>query len=347
MFHKVRDIDYGRKIKRFDDSVCEGASRSDFVNLLQKLKQDGSNAAVLRKFCDHDQFMCNQCEEKHVPDHIILNRNILIQSIFKKEFETVSLEDLRKIGGAMKFYVTLSEIATVEKLTRDQSFNPFWHHVRIGRVTASVMKEVVNSSFETPPPKLSLLKKICHPYLCTVETQAISYGRKHEARAKDYVKHLYKDHINVSFLECGIFLYDEKPYVAASPDMLIECDCCGKINVEVKCPFRLRPKSDLNKQLSIADITGSQDSFIKMEEGKLVLVKSHSYYYQIQTQAFVTNSNFGLFVVWSENEQIHIVVQKDLAFWLRCVLKSEMYFRKIILPELLGNYFSNIISLLH
>lgn len=346
MFHKVSDINYGRQIKRFNDSISEGPTRADFLKLLQELKQEGSNAAVLRKFCDHHGFMCNQCEENHVPDNIFLNQNILIQGIFKPHYEGASLEELREIGRRIVFSISPSEIESVEKLTRDQSFNPFWHYVRIGRVTASIMKEVVNASIESPPPKLSLLKKICHPYLCNFDTPALSYGRSNETKGKEYVKNVYKDHINVEFLECGIFLNSEKPFVAASPDMIVTCDCCGRITVEIKCPFRLR-KSDLNKQLSLMELAGTRDPFIKVEGDAFVLVRSHSYYYQLQTQIFVTNSDFGLFVVWSRNEQVHIIVQKDVSVWLRCMLKCEQYFRRIICPELLGNYYSNSISLLH
>lgn len=37
--------------------------------------------------------------------------------------------------------------------------------------------------------------------------------------------------------ECGIFLYFVHTYIAASPDFLISCSCCGDGCVEIKCPL--------------------------------------------------------------------------------------------------------------
>lgn len=278
VYHKVNEIDYGRRIKRFNDVEYKDASRADFMRLIQTLKDDGSNAAVINKFCGEEDLLCKACEDEFVPDDIITNQNILIQNIFRPEHEEKSLEELRQIGRSLNFHIQRSEIEQVEQLTRGQSASAFWHHVRVGRVTASVLKEAVNASFDYPPAKQSLLNKICHPYNMKFDTPATKYGRRNEKHGKRYAMSLFETHENVTFHECGLVIYQEKPYLAASPDLVIKCTCCGLISVEIKCPYRLRSGSLLDKQLSIFELINTNDSFLQLDDknpNKLKLVHSH------------------------------------------------------------------------
>ena len=43
-----------------------------------------------------------------------------------------------------------------------------------------------------------------------------------------------------SDLEAGLVVIKEKPYIAVSPGLQIECICCGKGLVKVKCPYSIR-----------------------------------------------------------------------------------------------------------
>ena len=66
--------------------------------------------------------------------------------------------------------------------------------------------------------------------------------------------------------------------------------------LEVKCPI-------LCKQKSIADVSRNNSTFRIVENnGKIELSSSHSYYYQIQTQMYVTNLPWCNFVVWTPVE---------------------------------------------
>lgn len=346
VYRKVNEIDYGRRIKRFNDVECKGASRADFINLIKTLRNDESDAAVVHKFCGHSDLICRICEEMMIPDDLYLNENILIQNVFRPEYEEKSVEQLRRIGKQLKFQLNKEEVDQVENLTKGQTTSDLWHLVRIGRITASILKEAVNSNFDSPPPKQSLLTRICHPYKCHFDSPAVMYGRNNEKHGKRYARSLFQDHENVTFHECGLTIYKDRPYLAASPDLIIKCHCCGTFTVEVKCPYRLRTNSLLSYQPPLTELINSRDSFLQINENTrdFELVKSHKFYYQVQAQIFITNSDFGLFVVWSKREQISIIVHKDVSFWLRCVIKSEQYFYRIILPELLGNAFSKSLN---
>ena len=69
---------------------------------------------------------------------------------------------------------------------------------------------------------------------------ALKYGRDMEPIAvEEFVKYFKKHHKDVRYRECGIFIDKTKQYLGASPDLLIECSCCGKAVVEIKNPFNI------------------------------------------------------------------------------------------------------------
>ena len=137
-------------------------------------------------------------------------------------------------------------------------------------------------------------------------------------------------HIGLCCSECGLFLSKHKPFLGASPDSIVDCDCCGKGVVEVKCPL-CAEKSSLEEAAK-----GTQLCLDK-GDGKFRINRSHSYYYQYQLQLYVTKCLDCYFVVLSTDE-VHIeriVLDIDLPeSWLRIVLKL------CILPELLGKWFT-------
>nr|XP_019546064.2 uncharacterized protein LOC109416458 [Aedes albopictus] len=341
LYKRVEDVSYGKITKRFyDRPPCR--SHEDFQNLLRNLKSDGANSVVIQSQCDGTNFCCNQCEKNWIPDNILINKNILLQGHFDVENESKSLEELRTVGMEVQLALTTHEVEWVEQSTREQHKSDLWNWVRIGRVTASILKTVVRTSNEVPPPKMTTLKVICHPYQVNIETPATSYGRRNEPLARQYLSKMWnKNHQNSRISECGIFLSVDHPYLAASPDAIGSCQCCGKFSVEMKCPFRLSNKSDLDQQLSIMELANKPDSAISFNGEEFELVKNHQYYYQVQAQIFLTRSDFGLILIWSKSESVVLKVQKDFELWNICVERSNKYFRKIIMPELLGNFYSN------
>ena len=48
-----------------------------------------------------------------------------------------------------------------------------------------------------------------------------------------------KRHKDVRYRQCGIFIDKTKQYLGTSPDLLIECSCCGEAVVEIKNPFSI------------------------------------------------------------------------------------------------------------
>ena len=60
-------------------------------------------------------------------------------------------------------------------------------------------------------------------------------GCKHEQVAISTLK-AKKTHTYLRVVKAGVFVDPERPFIGASPDGLVECECCGKGVIEVKCP---------------------------------------------------------------------------------------------------------------
>ncbi|CAG2243755.1 unnamed protein product [Mytilus edulis] len=48
------------------------------------------------------------------------------------------------------------------------------------------------------------------------------------------------NHGNFEMKDIGLVLNSKFPYLGASPDEIANCDCCGEICIEIKCPYRKR-----------------------------------------------------------------------------------------------------------
>jgi hypothetical protein len=89
---------------------------------------------------------------------------------------------------------------------------------------------------------------------------------------------------------CGFFVCKKLQYLGASPDGIVECTCCGKGVLELKCPFCL---GDVSNDITCLPYL-SQDS-----EGVLKLIEEHDYYYQVQLQMLCSETKYADFFVWS------------------------------------------------
>ena len=80
-------------------------------------------------------------------------------------------------------------------------------------------------------------------------------------------------HDSFKMERCVFFISNAYPFIGVSPDSVVECNCCGKGTVEIKCPYCVRDKvvADCLEKLTC----------LENVDGKIQLRKSHQYYYQI------------------------------------------------------------------
>ena len=56
---------------------------------------------------------------------------------------------------------------------------------------------------------------------------------------KKYIELFEACHKDTNYRECGLFIHRDKQHLAASPDLLIVCTCCGEGLLEIKCPYSI------------------------------------------------------------------------------------------------------------
>ena len=71
-------------------------------------------------------------------------------------------------------------------------------------------------------------------------TDAIKRGRDHQDALKSFNIQEAMNHTDYKITRCGLFVDNNKPYIAASPDGMFSCKCHKGYVIEIKCPFKLR-----------------------------------------------------------------------------------------------------------
>lgn len=192
------------------------------------------------------------------------------------------------------------------------------------------MKRVCAASLVKPP--VSLIKQIVYPEKMKFTTTATKWGCSHENTARQSYERIQKmKHTDFNIENAGFFVSKKIPYIGATPDGIINCQCCGKGCIEIKCPYCLRNASP-------QDIIENSAFLNKIDK---TLDKDHAYHYQIQTQLFATELQFCDLVVWTKETIFIQRIYPDTPFWDKFLDKSTLFFNKIIMPELLSKIWTN------
>ena len=77
-----------------------------------------------------------------------------------------------------------------------------------------------------------------------------------------------------------------------------------------------------------------------MAAAEVEIIKTHVYYYQIQTQLLVTKCDYCDFFVILINDFICIRIEPDKELFEKISIKCKLFSEKAMLPELLAKFFS-------
>ena len=88
-----------------------------------------------------------------------------------------------------------------------------------------------------------------------------------------------------------MFIDPDRLHSAATPDRIIQCDCCGKGAVEVKCPVTYKDILPNNDEAHFC---------MTKQDGNRMFKRDHAYYYQVQLVTCLSIL-YGGFVLWSQN----------------------------------------------
>ena len=99
-----------------------------------------------------------------------------------------------------------------------------------------------------------------------------------------YFRETKVKHYNLKVTGTGVHICKDYPFIAASPDGIINCSCCPSRLLEVKCPWKHRGNL-------ISELVADPVSCLNEAEGKVSLKKSHTYWTQVQCQMGVVGTH--------------------------------------------------------
>ena len=267
-----------------------------------------------------------------------------LSMLHKPAYMELEYHELLEACEAVKVDITKEMALAIEKETRLQSNSKLWFKYRAGHVTASRMKAVCHT--DPTNPSQSLVKAICYPEMFCFTSKQTAWGCRHEKSAWEiYTQTVKGEHTNLSVCDPGLLINHNWPFIGASPDGIIFCERCGKGTLEIKCPY-------CHKGENITSAVSDSQFFLqKSSDGTLHLKHQHSYFYQVQTQLFVSDLEYCDFCVCTFSDDdtgLHIErIHKDQTFWDSCVAKVDVFTRTCILPELLGKWYSSSGQMTH
>ncbi|CAN7944624.1 unnamed protein product, partial [Ixodes hexagonus] len=188
-----------------------------------------------------------------------------------------------------QYYIMAVVSALIENQTKTQTASEKWFQFRAGRITASNARSVCMTSLTKL--SMSLLRRICYPAECEFWSVQTQWGKDKEPEARAaYRRTSRNQHVEFKCDLSGVHVSSEHPFLAATPDGLVSCICCGPGLLEIKCPYKMR--NDLPPAIAL-----TKDGCLTRIDGELQLKQEHCYYYQVQMQMLVTRRKYCDFVV--------------------------------------------------
>ncbi|KAK3929123.1 Chromatin modification-related protein YNG2 [Frankliniella fusca] len=331
-FAPVKDIDFTpsavkrRRMLGEDDLDPDDPSISTTLNVRPPLDEDSVKSFLSKIHDVFDQAAILRVVPEFADEYAApsVNLPLALGDLFDSKFCNLSYDELcleaRKVFASGCVNITFDQSKLIERRTRKQSLSTVWKTLRAGLVTASVMYSLLHTDLEDP--SISLIKKCCYPFDKGYMSFWMRRGLKLEPQVKKlYYLHLQKSHQNVKAFNCGFMRPLEAPWLGASPDCVVYCSCCGWGLGEIKCP----------------KYPNSRPGYIRPE-----------HFYQIQTQLFcagISKFKYCDYIVYHPDQKPVLNVNRvepDTVLQDEIVDKSKDRFLKILLPELMGHYFSSL-----
>ena len=299
-------------------------------DLLQYIPIDAEQTVFLTNIAKFKPVICSivsPFSDEFKPITPVNNLPPCLQDLYQPHNEELTYSELIAVCEQTKLSITEEEVATIEAATRNQSKSMAWFNQRAGRITASMMKSVCST--DPGNPAQSLIQRICYPDKNKFFSEATKWGCDHESSAKTaYINIMKESHRGFICNDSGLVVSTTHPFIGASPDGSIHCECCGPGVLEIKCPYCV-----CNDEPSSAPC---------LVNGKLC--RNHMYFYQVQTKLYVCSANYSDFVVGTFCSEIANTsterILPDDEFVKQCIEKSTDFFELCILPELLAKWYS-------
>ena len=205
--------------------TSEELEELDLDLFFQDISKQDTNLAILS--------LVTPYSDNYVPKSTVAGFPKPINSLFQPEYGELPYDELLDVCQTISINITAPMAKSIEATTKAQSGSKMWFRYRAGRVTASRMQAVCHTN-----ESKSLIKCICYPEAFSFTSKQTSWGCKHEKAAKElYMKKELENHHNLEIKDSGLCINPQWPFIGASPDGIISCQCHGTGVLELKCPY--------------------------------------------------------------------------------------------------------------
>lgn len=193
-----------------------------------------------------------------------------------------------------------------------------WFEERALRITASNVGTIVHMTERKNKTKFA--ESLINPK--PFKALATEWGKTNEKNAVLE----YRRRTTNKVISCGLFISTENCYLAGTPDGLV-----GNLTVlEVKCPFAIRDEEINEQNLNYLERVGN----------KLYLKTDSKYYYQVQTQMYVTGREFCDFCVWTKKDFKLISVERNNEVIKSLIIpRTKSFYEDYVVPALVKKKF--------
>ena len=241
----IKDIDFmsARGKKRKLDEMVDG---NEIVPKLQASKDDTTPTDDDMELFFKNLSLCGtkpailslipEYSNNYIPNTSLSNFPEPLTSLQKPDYLKLNYHDLLDVCEKLFVEITITDnmAKVVELETRQQHKTNLWFKYRAGRVIASRLKAVCHT--DVTNPSQSLVKNICYPEAFTFTNKQTNWGCKHEKQARERYSSK-SNHVNLQVAENGLFINPKWPFIGASPNGIVICECCPKCVLEIKCPY--------------------------------------------------------------------------------------------------------------
>lgn len=264
-------------------------------------------------------FTCQESDQNSSVSKSHRNIEVGDELISPPKYQPVSLSEIKERADKIKrkLFVTPEQKSHIEEETRDQADCEAWYRHRKPRITASKCKR----AFIKPTTSPTKAMKEIMGMNSTVTTSFMKDGQLSECG----IIEKYSEIKGVKVSKCGLFISEQYPFLAASPDGLVGSHGL----VEAK---KIHPRENETLHQALLRLHICKPS--KETPGELVVNENHRYYFQVQQQLLCTPRLWGDFVA-SDGKSFYIErLTFDEKFWEERILKLEKFYNDTILLEL-------------
>jgi hypothetical protein len=248
-------------------------------------------------------------QHEHTNKEILLSITDCVQPIYSKDSMTYppfplkpmpTLSELNlsndNVWWSTVIIVNDNDSVALEAGTTGQRSSQQWRDAHVKRISASQVGSILNRVRAPTEPFLRNLFNSFNNSQNSVVPRSIQHGIENESKAlNEYKKAMLSKGFDVQIFTPGFVTQPDYFWLGATPDAKVRC--CKENQVtfgiaEVKCPYSAR-------FLKPSEATVLKNFFTTNDSGFPKLNQNHSYFHQVQTQLFLTQSPWCDFIVFT------------------------------------------------